>query len=466
MRRSISKIPYRSPTTPSSFTAAFSTGGGRGRGAPTHFHFTADDETQNSNHPQGHGRGRGVSVPSSSVLPSFSSYLNNESSSAAFGRGRARGSVPPNSTSPLGEDPQKPNVKKPFFNFVKDEETQFGAAESEAPPGEKKSLPAGIFDVLVGAGRGKPGQSTAPQSEKPKADTQQTRARDQSRSTKAVISDVATEGKDIPREQLSREEKVRKAVNILSRGDGGGGRGGRGDTGVRAESGERGRGRGTGRGRGRGRGGYGGRGNQDDRYEEPGDQPTGQYFGDPADEEKVAKKLGPENMGKVAEGFEEMSGRVLPSPMDDAFIDAYETNLMIECEPEYFMEEFGTNPDIDEKPPIPLRDALEKMKPFLMAYEGIQSQEEWEEIIEETMKKVPLMKEIVDHYGGRDRVTAKQQKEELERVAETLPASAPASVKRFTDRAVLSLQSNPGWGFDKKCQFMDKLIMEVSQQYK
>lgn len=42
------------------------------------------------------------------------------------------------------------------------------------------------------------------------------------------------------------------------------------------------------------------------------------------------------------------------------------------------MGEFDRNPDIDEKPPIPLRDALEKMKPFLMAYEGIQSQEEWE----------------------------------------------------------------------------------------
>lgn len=52
--------------------------------------------------------------------------------------------------------------------------------------------------------------------------------------------------------------------------------------------------------------------------------------------------------------------------------------MQIEFEPEYLMEEFGTNPDIDEKPPIPLRDALEKMKPFLMAYEGIQSQEEWE----------------------------------------------------------------------------------------
>lgn len=52
--------------------------------------------------------------------------------------------------------------------------------------------------------------------------------------------------------------------------------------------------------------------------------------------------------------------------------------LQIECEPEYLMGDFESNPDIDEKPPISLRDALEKMKPFLMAYEGIKDQEEWE----------------------------------------------------------------------------------------
>lgn len=56
------------------------------------------------------------------------------------------------------------------------------------------------------------------------------------------------------------------------------------------------------------------------------------------------------------------------------------------------------------------------------------------------MDQVPLMKEIVDYYSGPDRVTAKQQQQELERVAKTLPESAPASVKRFADRAVLSLQ--------------------------
>lgn len=56
------------------------------------------------------------------------------------------------------------------------------------------------------------------------------------------------------------------------------------------------------------------------------------------------------------------------------------------------------------------------------------------------MERVPLLKEIVDHYSGPDRVTAKQQGEELERVAKTIPESAPASIKRFANRAVLSLQ--------------------------
>lgn len=52
--------------------------------------------------------------------------------------------------------------------------------------------------------------------------------------------------------------------------------------------------------------------------------------------------------------------------------------LQIEFEPEYLMGDFDRNPDIDEKPPMSLGEALEKVKPFLMVYEGIQSQEEWE----------------------------------------------------------------------------------------
>lgn len=59
------------------------------------------------------------------------------------------------------------------------------------------------------------------------------------------------------------------------------------------------------------------------------------------------------------------------------------------------------------------------------------------------MERVPHMKELMDMYCGPDRVTAKQQMQELERVAKTLPENIPSSVRRFTDRAVLSLQVFP-----------------------
>lgn len=63
-----------------------------------------------------------------------------------------------------------------------------------------------------------------------------------------------------------------------------------------------------------------------------------------------------------------------------------------------------------------------------------------QEVVKETMEKAPVLKELVDFYSGPDRVTAKQQHQELERVANTLPENVPSSVRRFTDRAMLSLK--------------------------
>ncbi|KZV27593.1 la-related protein 1 [Dorcoceras hygrometricum] len=475
MRSSIRKIPHpliSRTTTSASIPAALSTssGGGRGRGGPAPFIFTVDSSAQTesdtpkdespSSLGQGHGRGRGKPLHSTPTLPSLPSFVNNNAGPAAIGRGRGGGFTPTKSIPPQESKPpqQRPpphsNAKKPYM--LVEEDTRRDSTDSESPVRHEKILPSQIINVLSGAGRGKPTKPEAVHDLKPKTENRHIRPQQ------------PMKPKSSAEEQLTQEEKVKKAVGILSKGDGDSMRASDSIGGGRGQFGPRG---GRGRGRGRGRGALFGRGRgrerREDKYEESdNDEPEGLYLGDPADGEKLAEKFGPEVMNQLAEGFEEMSSRVLPSPVDDAYIDALHTNLLIECEPEYLMEEFGTNPDIDEKPPIPLRDALEKMKPFLMAYEGIQSQEEWEEVIEETMKTVPLMKEIVDHYSGPDRVTAKQQQEELERVAKTLPASAPASVKSFTERAVLSLQSNPGWGFDKKCQFMDKLIMEVSRQYK
>lgn len=104
------------------------------------------------------------------------------------------------------------------------------------------------------------------------------------------------------------DEAARRAVDILSRG-------GRGVVG-------RGRG-GTGRGRGRGERFDGRRGRRD------GDQEFDLYLGDDADGERLEKRLGEERMKILVEGFEEMSLRVLPSPMEEAYLDALHTNNLV-----------------------------------------------------------------------------------------------------------------------------------------
>lgn len=83
--------------------------------------------------------------------------------------------------------------------------------------------------------------------------------------------------------------------------------------------------------------------------------------------------------------------------------------------------------------------------------------------MEETMQRVPLLKEIVDYYSGPDRVTAKQQQGELERVANTIPQSAPNSVKQFTDRAVLSLQVSKATLIEEltSCIDLNKLLFNL-----
>lgn len=55
----------------------------------------------------------------------------------------------------------------------------------------------------------------------------------------------------------------------------------------------------------------------------------GLYLGDNADGEKFAQTIGADNMNKLVEGFEEMGSRVLPSPMDDAYLDALHTNCSV-----------------------------------------------------------------------------------------------------------------------------------------
>ncbi|XP_038883040.1 uncharacterized protein LOC120074102 [Benincasa hispida] len=457
------------PFSSSSSSSFGGHGRGRGRGdIPSHTgssDFTSpvpgqedsNASKQDSLHSRptpGLGHGRGKPSSSSSNLPSFPSFSPSVKPSSA-GRGRV-------DASPSIRFPPEPvsELKKPVF-FSKDNAGDSAASTRLGTPHKgvgERILPDTLLSGFTGVGRGKPMKQQVPEAQ-PKLENRHVRPRQEGGGRGAGEPGRSRGGG----QGMSRDEPGRNTGRMVSRGgpDGEYG-GGRGRSGFQS----RGRGRGTYRGRGRGEfrtGDRGGRGRVQDTED---GYAAGLYLGDNADGEKLAKRIGPEHMNQLVEGFEEMSGRVLPSPLEEEYLDAMHTNYMIECEPEYLMGDFESNPDIDENPPIPLRDALEKMKPFLMAYENIQSHEEWEEIMEETMQRVPLLKEIVDYYSGPDRVTAKQQQGELERVAKTLPQTAPNSVKQFTNRAVLSLQSNPGWGFDKKCQFMDKLVREFSQKYK
>ncbi|KAL4571768.1 hypothetical protein LXL04_018533 [Taraxacum kok-saghyz] len=472
MRRSLGKLSLSQPvigqTTrkallfSSSFSSDFSTsagnGGGRGRGRGSDFpkfNFTdsvpeppiSEDKPPLSS-PLGHGRGKPPTppqFPSSAVNP-------------VAGRGRG-GVAPPRQPQPPQPDESSQPPRRPLF-FRKD-------GEVISPPNDQdktnNKLPSSILSVLSGAGRGKPAHPTTPttnlgSTEKGKEVNRHIKPKQQQQplQQEAVKTRSTTP-------KLTQEEAINKARGILSRGgeDGGSPPRGVGTMGMGGRGMGRGRGRGRGGGRGRGRG----RGMSE--YDED-EEDEGETEADKVNAEKLAKYLGPEKFDLLTEAFEEAGANVLPSPQEDAHVDAMHTNLLLECEPEYLMAEFNSNPDIDEKPPISLEEALKKMKPFLMAYENIETEKEWQEVMEATMKNVPLMEKLVEYYSGdnTNRVTAKKQGEELQRVANTLPASAPESVKRFTDRALLSLQSNPGWGFNRKCQFMDKLVWEVSQTYK
>ncbi|RZC63714.1 hypothetical protein C5167_025465 [Papaver somniferum] len=459
--------------------------GGAGKSEPLDGDNNGGDEFNSVPSGLGHGRGKPI-IPAanSQVPPTFSSWIPGVNP-PSVGRGKPiQQQAPPQEQLQSAQPrprfsqqqqqqrqapPQEPLQSAQPLPRLSQQQQQQAPPKSSLSQDESQSFPP-IKPIsftrqdsselnqnaLPGAGRGKTikmsGNEERPQEQnrhirpprQPAGDSREGKFESQQRPNRASTP------------KLSHEDATKRAVEILSRGGGGGPAGSEGGRGFRGGRGGRGRGRG-GRG-GRGRGGFG--------DEEEEDIDSALVLGDNADGEKLASKLGPDKMNQLAEGFEEICTRVLPSQMDEAYMDALHRNNLIEFEPEYLMGDFNSNPDIDEKPSVPIREKLEKVKPFLMAYEGIQSQEEWEKIVEETMEKVPQMEKLIDMYSGSDVVTAKEQKQELERIAAILPEKAPSSVKRFSSNAALTLQNNPGWGFEKKRQFMNMLGREVSKSCK
>ncbi|KAJ1703349.1 hypothetical protein LUZ63_003128 [Rhynchospora breviuscula] len=379
MRRGLAKLAPPPPAAYSTFSGAG--GFGRGRGsAPSPVPGEPSSDPSDEDpflSTSSQGRGRGRADGPQSSFPSFF---------AAF-QGRGRGAPP----SPGPSENPDAAPKKPVFFSRYDQVPPKPSGENPVPDKPDYS------SFVSALGRGKP--TPTPSAAK-----------------------TGTEQADVNRPIRNREEAKKRALEVLSRGGQGRGEAGRG----------------WGRGRGRGMQGRGRGMRRVAEHDGMEDEDLEKYVGPEIDEEKLKEELGEENLKILDEAFDVAAMRALPCPWMDAFQNAEHMNNMIEFEPEYLVG-FG-NPDIEEKPPISLEEALETAKPFLMAYEGLNSQEEWEEVVNDVMKRLPDLEEDMEMYCGPDVVTAKQQQEELQRVASTLPANAPASVKKFTDRVVLSLQ--------------------------
>nr|GEW45984.1 putative reverse transcriptase domain-containing protein [Tanacetum cinerariifolium] len=66
----------------------------------------------------------------------------------------------------------------------------------------------------------------------------------------------------------------------------------------------------------------------------------------------------------------------------------------LEFEPAYLMADFASNPDIDENPPMPLRNALEKLKRFLMAYEIFKAKKNGRRLMHTYVEHTRLLEQL------------------------------------------------------------------------
>jgi len=284
----------------------------------------------------GRGHGRGVTVPPSTGIPAFSSFMSSiQQPGTGRGRGRGRGF---DLLPPQFENDFVP--KKPVFIRSEDNVSQIGANDYSPPKkpvftrsedvrpvepidlsGDNESDNRFVMTVPKvlpggGRGRGKPLEEAAQEA------------------PQAPVVNRHIRVRQTPADAASDNVTRRQPMNRSVRDDGDGSGSGRG----------RGRGRGRdvyahGRG-GRGRGGRGGRGDGRGGFKRYGDDRTshqdiarsnadGLYVGDNADGEKLAKKLGPEIMDQITEAYEEIIERVLPSPLQDEYVEAMDINCAV-----------------------------------------------------------------------------------------------------------------------------------------
>lgn len=152
--------------------------------------------------------------------------------------------------------------------------------------------------------------------------------------------------------------------------------------------------------------------------------------------------------------------RLITLEEEEQFKSSLHSKFLVDFEPEYAMEYFGINPDIDELPQKSLQEILAEAKPFMMI-EGM-TDAQWDGEVQDVLEKAPHLENFVNLYAGPNRLTAREQVSKLQAVADTMPAHVAPEIKDFMSQAMLTLQSNPGIRMKEKERLMNKFVSGFS----
>ncbi|KAI5066484.1 hypothetical protein GOP47_0019108 [Adiantum capillus-veneris] len=177
--------------------------------------------------------------------------------------------------------------------------------------------------------------------------------------------------------------------------------------------------------------------------------------------EKVEKavRLTGEDELKEAETLKAMEENETLKELQHSFDQFMKTYGEMGVEPEHELGDF-TNPDIEEKPFMPFEEYLEKAKPNIMKTGLIRSEKEWQDMVQETIRHLPYYEAFVERHGGPGRYTAKQENEDLEEIAGTLPSDVGRAAKSFVQRSLTTMKSNPGLNLQQKQWMLASMVMD------
>eukprot|EP00850_Spirogloea_muscicola_P013379 SM000090S24341 [mRNA] locus=s90:521994:523301:+ [translate_table: standard] len=144
------------------------------------------------------------------------------------------------------------------------------------------------------------------------------------------------------------------------------------------------------------------------------------------------------------------------------FLREMHGKLLLDLEPQYTMEDFDLNPDIEEAPRPSLEEYLLSSKDELMKLSGAKSDEEFQAHIAEALQRADELKQVVESYAGPKQKTARQENMILAGIAGELPSDAAPEVVNFTQRALLTLQNNPSWNLSQKQHVLSNIVKQLS----